>query len=105
MGKIVLISLILSSFIYGGIFDKRCTSCHNKINRPLKAIFFDYLLYYSSEKRVKEALKAYLTNKDFKKAVNIKNKKKPYRHKVNINELDILLQIYWNRYKVFGKIR
>ncbi len=104
MGKIAAV-LALALLLQANMFDKKCEACHNKMGLPLKEIFFNYLLYHSSESRVKKAMKEYLLHPDIKKSLLPTKKKYLYKHKVNLNELDILLQIYWNKYKVIGKIR
>ncbi len=102
MAKIALI-LLLTLTSWANIFDKKCETCHTQKALPLKKIFFDYLLHYSSEQLVKEAMKKQLLHPDNKKSLVDKNIS--YTHTIDPNEIDILLQIYWNRYKVIGKIR
>jgi len=100
-----IVSLLFAALaLHGGdLFEERCAKCHNQIQKPLKPIFFDYLLHYSSERRVKEAMREQLLNPD--PAKSITGQKEPFLHPIDPDELDILLQIYWNRYKVIGKIR
>jgi len=102
MAKIVL-SCIMLLAAWANLFDQKCENCHNRAALPLKPIFFDYLLHYSSERLVKEAMKEQLLHPDPKKSLVDKNNS--YKHQIDPNEIDILLQIYWNRYKVIGKIR
>jgi len=103
MAKLIL-AFLLSFPLYGqDLFTQRCVRCHQKIGLPLKKIFFEYLLYYSSERRVKEAMRKRLLDPSSQKSIF--GSKPPYRHKVNPDEIDILLQIYWNRYKVIGRLR
>ena len=104
MEKKVITLLLAGLALFGGdLFEDRCVKCHQSMGKPLKPIFFDYLLHYSSERRVKEAMREQLLHPDPSRS--ILGKKEIYRHKVDPDELDILLQIYWNRYKVIGKIR
>jgi len=100
MVKIAL-NLLLSTLLWANVFDQKCETCHTRIHKPLKKIFFDYLLYHSSERRVIEAMKQNILHPDKKRNLS----KNLYKHSVKQNELDILLQIYWNRYKVIGKIK
>ncbi len=103
MVKALLIALLTLSLGANDLFDKRCEHCHNHINLSLKKIFFNYLIYYSSERRVKKAMKEQLLHPNPKKS--LVNKKNLYKHTVDPNELDLFLQNYWNRYKVIGKIK
>ncbi len=100
MAKIVL-ALLLSTLLWANIFDRKCEACHRRLHKPLKKIFFNYLLYHSSERRVIKAMKQNILHPDKKHNIS----KNLYKHSIKPNELDILLQIYWNRYKVIGKIK
>jgi hypothetical protein len=99
----IVVALTIALYAWANMFDHKCENCHNRVNLPLKPIFFDYLLHYSSERLVKKAMKRQLLRPDPKKS--LVKKKNVYKHKIDPNEIDILLQIYWNRYKVIGKIR
>ena len=103
MVRYFFIALLTLSLGANDLFDKKCAQCHLQNGKSLKAIFFNYLLYYSSERGVKKAMKEQLLHPDPQKS--LVNKKILYKHTIDPNELDILLQIYWNRYKVIGKIK
>ncbi|MRJ02261.1 MAG: hypothetical protein C6I05_02300 [Epsilonproteobacteria bacterium] len=100
MIALLLVGLLLAR---GDLLERRCGECHNRIQLPLKPLFFDYLLHYSSERGVKGAMREQLLNPDPERSL-VKGRK-IYRHQVDPDELEIILQIYWNRYKVIGRIR
>lgn len=107
--KIFFICSICVS-IYGiDIFDKECVYCHKMITVSLKDVYFKYLLRYSSEKSVKSVMFFYLKNpnknlsvmpKEYIRVFGIKEKAK-----LSDDDLKKAIDIYWQRYKVFGKIK
>ena len=99
--KIALLAFCL--ILYGGTFEQACVPCHQKRGVPLKPIFFDYLLYYSSERGVKGAMREFLLHPDPKKRLY---KKGPiHRHRFDPKTLQKALDEYWELYKVIGKIK
>ncbi len=102
MVKIVF-TLFLVLLAFANPFDRKCVPCHRKRKLPLKPIFFDYLLYHSSERLVKKAMREYLLHPDPKKSLVVGVK--PYKHKIDPKELQKALDIYWERYKVIGKLK
>ena len=105
MGRIALFCCFtLFAFAHTNIFDQKCVPCHQKRGVGLKPIFFNYLLYHSSERRVKKAMKEFLLHPDPKKSL-LPKKGKIYRHHFDPKTLDKALDIYWDRYKVIGKIK
>ncbi len=91
------------------IFEENCLSCHNHLSFTLENIFFKYLLKYSSEISVKNAMIDYLKNPNPdttvmpKSYVRVFGIKKP--SKLSDEELKKAVDIYWEKYKVFGKLR
>ncbi len=91
------------------IFKKNCLSCHANLSFTLENIFFKYLLKYSSEISVKNALVDFLKNpnedtsvmsKSYIRSFGIKN-----RTNLSDQKLNKAIGLYWDRYKVFGKLR
>ena len=99
-----LLILCFAILLFANEFDTKCEACHKKRHIPLKPIFFNYLLYHSSKRLVLKAMRDFLLHPDPKKSLLEKNMP-PFKHKIGPKELENLLQIYWNRYKVIGKIR
>ncbi len=107
MVKKLIVVAIFISFVWGSVFEKSCVACHKRVHVGLKPIFFNYLLYHSSKKRVIKAMKAYLLHPDPKKRLTPKKfqRKRIFVHHFGSKTLDVALHEYWERYKVIGKIR
>ena len=109
MARLILALLICFNILKADVYKKNCISCHKDIPVSIDKYFYRYLLKYSSEKSVKEAMFKYLKNpnKDttimpeaFIKRFGIKNK-----IKLSEEQLQEALDIYWEKYKVFGKLK
>jgi len=109
MVKVIFIMLLGLKLISYDIFDKECVYCHKMLSVSLKDTFFKYLLRYSSEKSVKSVMFYYLKNptvelsvmpKEYIKIFGIKQKSD-----LNDTQLKEAIDIFWDRYKVFGKIK
>ncbi len=109
MVKIFGALLLLVSLGFGNVYEKNCVNCHKIFGPDLKKLFFAYLLKYSSEKRVKKALYEYLKNPDPKKSIMpkeyLKQKGVKKRSKLSDKELKKAIDIYWEKYRVIGRIK
>jgi hypothetical protein len=110
MAKLILIFLIITNILYGqNIYEKNCISCHKKLPVNIDKFFYRYLLEYSSERKVKEKMFTFLLNpkadssmmgKAFIKRFKIKEKSL-----LSEKQLKEAIDIYWEKYKVFGKLK
>ncbi|MCD4757691.1 MAG: hypothetical protein K8R39_05430 [Arcobacteraceae bacterium] len=109
MVKIFLSIILFVNIVFADIYQTNCSSCHQKIDVTLEKLFFRYLLKYSSEKNVKKSLIEYLQNptvdttvmpEAFIKRYGIKKKTT-----LKDEELRKAIDIYWEKYKVFGKLK
>ncbi len=109
MVRIIFLCLLLFGFSTANIYEKNCVSCHNKLPVSIDKYFYRYLLKYSSEKSVKKAMFNYLKEPSTKTTIMpeafIKRFgiKKPT--KLDNKKLKEALDIYWEKYKVFGKLK
>ncbi len=91
------------------IYHDNCVACHRKLPVSLESFFFNYLLKYSSERRVKKALRDFITHPTAKKALASEEVIKRYglMPPTTLNDTDLrrAIDIYWETYKVFGKIK
>jgi len=91
------------------IYQRNCVKCHKNQAVSLDKLFYRYLLKYSSEKRVKQALVSYLKTPSYFKTVMPKGYINRYGIKLptrlSDKELKKAIDIYWNKYKIFGKLR
>lgn len=108
MARLILFVFLSLNFSYANIYENSCVKCHNDLPVSIDKFFYRYLLKYSSQRAVKSAMEEYLKNpnKDttimpeaFIKRFGIKNKSE-----LKDNELKKALDIYWEKYKVFGKL-
>jgi len=105
--------LLVSSTALAGTkdaYERHCVECHKALPMTLQQMFMNYLLVYSGEKNTKAALKHYLRypledisvmSELFLKNFNVK---KPLRW-ISEEELDKAIDIYWEKYKVIGKLK
>lgn len=115
MVRILFISSLFLSLINAqdesieNIYETNCVQCHKKLPVTIDKYFYRYLLKYSSESNVKNAMFKYLVKPSknttimpeaFIKRFGIKDKSKLSNEKLNK-----ALDLYWQEYKVFGKLR
>lgn len=109
MARLILVVLICFNILNADVYENNCISCHKDIPVTIDKYFYRYLLKYSSEKSVKDAMFNYLRkpNKNttimpeaFIKRFGIKSKSK-----LSDKQLQEALNIYWEKYKVFGKLK
>ncbi len=109
MARLVLLFLLVLNSLNADIYNNNCLKCHNKLPVSIDKYFYRYLLKYSSERSVKIAMMDYLKNPNkettimpdaFIKRFGIKKKTK-----LKDKELKKALDIYWGKYKVFGKLK
>lgn len=109
MVRIVFIVTFMISILFADAYENSCISCHKDLPVDLEKIFFNYLLKYSSESKVKSNLAAYLKNPTKEKSVMSKSFIKRFGVKksttLNDKELKKAIDIYWEKYKVFGRLK
>jgi len=90
-------------------YERHCVPCHRKLPVPLGEMFKRYLEVFSSEKYVKTGLKYYLKHPDRTASqmsplfLDTYGVKKPL--KLDDATLDRALDIYWETFKVFDKLK
>ncbi len=91
------------------VYERNCVACHRKLPVTLDKFFFNYLLKYSSERQVKGALFKFLKHPTKKKALASEELITQYglMPKTTLNDTDLrsAIDVYWQKYKVFGKIK
>ncbi len=109
MVKKIILFLLISNILLADLYQTNCIPCHNKIDVTLEKLFFRYLLKYSSEKNVKNSLTMYLKNPTIDATVMPEAFIKRYGIKkkttLSDEELQKAINIYWEKYKVFGKLK
>ena len=91
------------------IYESKCIPCHQELPTSLQQMFMSYLSMYSDEKNVKAVLKYYMNYPSkgmsvmsdlFIDSYGIKKKTK-----LTKKELDEAVDIYWEKFKVFDKLK
>ncbi len=110
MKKSLFLLLFLLFLGYGeDAFERNCVECHRTLPATLQEMFKRYLLVYSGEKNVKAGIKHYLLypHKDISVMsdlfISTYGIKQPSR--LDEKELDEAIDIYWEKFKVFDKLK
>lgn len=108
MVKTILISMCITSIAWTNNYERNCMACHELFPVSMQEIFMEYLAVYGGEKNLKAGLKHYLQYPSkhltvmsslFIDIYEIKEKTI-----LSPKEIDEALDIYWERYKVFGRL-
>ena len=110
MERLVALILILNiQLLSKNIYEKSCVECHKSLPTSLQRMFMSYLRVYSGEKNLKAGLAHYLKYPSKEISVmsnlfidNYGIKKRTTLTKSKLNEA---LDIYWNKFKVFQKLK
>lgn len=90
-------------------YEANCVKCHDKLSLSIDKYFYRYLLKYSSEKDVKDAMFDYLKNPTIEKTIMSESLVKRFgikkKTKLTDEKLEEALDAYWDRYKIFGKLK
>lgn len=113
MVKNLFCIFILSCSLYAkgekDTYEKNCVKCHDRLSVSIDKYFYRYLLKYSSEKDVKEAMFDYLKNPTIEKTIMSESLVKRFgikkKTKLSDEKLEEALDSYWDRYKIFGKLK
>ena len=91
------------------VYTRNCVACHAGSPFSLRDLFFEYLLKYSSERRLKAALLHYLKHPTKKASVVTEDLIDQYglMSVTTLSDTDLrsAIDVYWEKYKVFGKIQ
>ena len=91
------------------IYNDNCVACHTVKGLSLQKLFFRYLLKYSSEISVKTALFDYLKNPNPLTSVLSAEDRRRHniKHKTNLSDEQLrrVIDLYWEKYKVFGRLK
>jgi hypothetical protein len=91
------------------IYEQNCMKCHKQMSLTMQKIFMRYLLKYSSEVSVKSALFDFLKNPNYFTSALRKDQIARYGLKGKTTLTDAQLRkaidTYWDKYKIFGKLK
>ena len=91
------------------IYEKECVSCQEELPMSLQRMFMRYLLVYGGERNMKAGLKHYLKYpiKDISVMSDLFIDGYGIKKKTILTDgqLDEALDIYWEKFKVFDKLK
>jgi len=110
MVKLLVIILFINTSSYSqDVYEKHCVECHKDLPTSLQRMFMNYLLVYGGEKNLKAGLKHYLQypSKHISVMSDLFIESYGIKEKTTLNEeqLDKVLDIYWDKFKVFDKLK
>ena len=110
MVKSVFLSLFfLISSLHANIYEDNCVACHKRLPVSIDKYFYKYLLIYSGETDTKNAIINYLKvpvkettvmSDSFISRFGVRQ-----RTTLSEKQLQEAVDEYWQRYKVFGKLK
>jgi len=109
--KIIVLFLVFVGLLFAetNIYQQNCLKCHKSQAVTLDKLFYRYLLKYSSERAVKQALYDYLKHPSYFKTIMPEGYINRYGiklpTKLSDKDLKKAIDIYWDKYKVFGKLK
>jgi hypothetical protein len=105
----LMITSLYAQKIEDDIYETNCIKCHSKLPVSIDKYFYRYLLKYSSEKDVKKAMFDYMKNPTVEKTIMAESfiTRFGIKKKTNLSDekLKEALDIYWDEYKIFGKLK
>ncbi|MDY0401820.1 hypothetical protein [Sulfurovum sp.] len=109
MVKKLFMLLVLSIVVFAdNAYERHCVPCHRELPTDLQGMFKNYLLVYSGEETVKAALRHYMRypSKHISVMSDLFIDTYGIKQKLNISdqELKEAIDLYWEKYKVFGKL-
>ena len=112
--KLFVILVIFSALLFAedtveqNIYEKNCITCHKPLSIGLDKIFFRYLIKYSSELSVKSAMIDFLKDPNVQTSAMTDEQLRllgvKLKTRLDDRELEEAIDIYWERYKIFGKL-
>lgn len=91
------------------LYEKNCVGCHKELPTSLQRMFMNYLLVYGGEKNLKAGLKHYLQypSKHISVMSDLFIENYGIKKKTTLKSevLDEILDIYWEKFKVFDKLK
>jgi hypothetical protein len=92
-----------------GIYEKNCIPCHEDMAVKIDKFFYRYLLKYSSEMEVKNAMTKYLKNPKTENSILVDGLINRFgvKKKTTLNDAQLqeALDTYWDQYKIFDKLK
>ena len=106
----LLFFLVSNIFANENIYERNCVNCHKKLDIGIDKFFYKYLMVFSSEIAVKISIKDYLMHPMREKSLMVDDdtlEKYEIKEPSSLSEVELeeAIDIYWEKYKVFGKLK
>ena len=107
---IILMLFSISNATETPLFEQNCVACHKDMAVKIDKFFYRYLLKYSSEADVKKAMIGYLKNPKMETSILNNDgliQRFGVKKKTTLNdeELKEAVDQYWEKYKIFNKLK
>ena len=106
---IVVMTLFVGILSAENVYERNCIPCHKELPTSLQQMFKEYLLVYSGEQNVKAGIKHYLRypNRSISVMSDLFIETFGVKKKTTLSpkELDKAVDIYWEKFKVFDKLK
>lgn len=107
--KIVLSLALMFNFANAGIYENNCVKCHKELPVSIDKYFYKYLLIYSGETDMKNAIISYLKYPAIETTVMsdafISRFGLKKKSRLSEEELKEAVDVYWEKYKIFGRLK
>lgn len=107
--RIIVVILLFTGLFAQDVYERHCVGCHEKLPTSLQRMFMNYLLVYGGEKNMKAGLKHYLLypSKHISVMSDLFIENYGIKDKTNLSNdvLEKAIDIYWNKFKVFDKLK
>ena len=104
-----MVFLLFTGLFAEDAYERNCVECHQSLPTSLQRMFMNYLLVYGGEKNMKAGLKHYLQYPSKHISVMsdlfIDNYGIKKRTTLTSDEIDEVLDVYWEKFKVFDKLK
>jgi hypothetical protein len=107
--SLIIVVLLLTGAMSKNIYERNCVKCHEALPTSLQRMFMNYLLVYGGEKNMKAGLKHYLEQPS--KHITVMSKLFTDNYGIKLKttltskEVDKAIDIYWEKFKVFDKLK
>lgn len=110
MVRVLIVCAVLVSGMFAqDAYERHCVECHKELPTSLQRMFMRYLLVYSGEHNVKAGLKHYLKHplRDISVMGDLFLDNYGVKKKTTLTDeqIDEALDIYWDKFKVFNKLK
>ncbi len=107
--SLVLTILLLCGAYSKDSYERNCVPCHLELPTSLQKMFMRYLLVYGTEENMKIGIKHYLKHpsKDISMMFDLFIESYGVKKRTSLSdrELDEVIDVYWDKFKIFGKLR